>query len=278
MPIPSDYAELSSAGLDTRCVEALWSFKASSPGVHVVLPDGRMDLIVRYRSPSEDSIVDIHPAIIGPSSRTTRVLVAEGDHFLGLRYRAGWGGISLGVDAPLLRDSALHGTEAIGVLGDDAKALLAAATPERLRKALVEVAHRRARLAKQRVAEDTIAAIDLLHLTGGRMAITEVALATRVPERTLRRHMAHAVGLSFKTFSGVLRFQRTIRLLAASSNCSLTLAQAALEGGYSDQAHMTREFRRYGDFTPGARPPVVLGSLPVGHLAETFNNVAIGAL
>jgi AraC-like DNA-binding protein len=59
-----------------------------------------------------------------------------------------------------------------------------------------------------------------------------------------------------------------VRLLTAQP--CLTLAEAALEGGYSDQAHMTREFRRYGGFTPGRRPPVAFGSLPIGPLAGTF--------
>jgi AraC-like DNA-binding protein len=78
-----------------------------------------------------------------------------------------------------------------------------------------------------------------------------------MPVRTLRRHLSRALGLSFKAYSSVLRFQRTMRLLTREER-PLGLADAALEGGYSDQAHMTRDFRRHGGFTPGARPPLVL--------------------
>lgn len=272
MPIPADYTELSPTGIDTRRVEALWAFCASSPGEHIVLPDGRLDLIVRYRVLRSGQVTDIDPAIIGPSSKAARVPVAEGDHFLGLRYRAGLGGASLGVDPSRLRNDGLHGAEAIDVLGDDATPLLAALTPDDLRRALIEVGRRRAQVVGQAVVASTVKAIDLLHLTGGRMAITDMSLAVDVPERTLRRRIEQAAGLSFKTLAAVLRFQRTIRLLAATSNLRLSLAQAALEGGYSDQAHMTREFKRYGGFTPGKRPPVAFGSLPIGQLAEIFNN------
>jgi AraC-like DNA-binding protein len=278
MPIPADYAELSPTGLDMRRVEALWSFCASSPGEHIVLPDGRMDLIVRYRVTPLGRVTAIEPAIIGPSAEAAPVPVEEGDRFLGLRYRAGWGGASLGVDPTRLRNSGLHGAEAANVLGDHVIPLHTALTPDDLRLALIEVGRQRAETVNQQVPMSTVKAIDLLHLTGGRIAITEMSLAVDVPERTLRRHIEQASGLSFKTLAAVLRFQRTIRLLAAPANPGLSLAQAALEGGYSDQAHMTREFRRYGGFTPGKRPPVAFGSLPIGQLAEIFNNDVSGAL
>jgi AraC-like DNA-binding protein len=113
-------------------------------------------------------------------------------------------------------------------------------------------------------------ALDLLHLAGGRLAMPELARIVGVPERSLRRRVEEAVGLSFKALASVLRFQRTLRLLAGPEGRTLTLAQAALEAGYADQAHMTREFRRHGGFTPARQPPVALGSLPLGGLAETF--------
>ncbi len=88
----------------------------------------------------------------------------------------------------------------------------------------------------------TLRAIDLLHLVGGRLALPDAARVVDMPGRTLRRHTADAVGLSFKAFAAVLRFQRTMRLLTALPHA--TLAETALEGGYSDRAHTTRDFRR----------------------------------
>lgn len=264
MPVPADYRELSSAWLDGRHVEALWSFTASSSGEHVVLPDGRIDLIVRYQVDPGGVVVDLEPAIIGPSQRHARVPVDVGDCFLGLRYRAGWGGVCLGVDPSSLRDSGLHGDAALKVLGSDADLLRHPHTPETLKEALLVVSRRRAAACDRQAPAAVAKAIDLLHLAGGRLAVADVARAVGVPERTLRRHVRDAAGLSFKALSSVLRFQRTMRLLAASPDHGLSLAQAAVEGGYSDQAHMTHEFRRHGGFTPGARPLVAFGSLPIG--------------
>lgn len=270
MPIPADYRELPFDELRLPHVEAVWSFDASSRGVHIVLPDGRMDLIVRYRVDSRGLVVDMEPAIVGPSQSPSRVMVADGEAFFGLRYRAGWGGVCLGIDPSSLRDRGLHGDAAADRLGDDIDALRQAASPNALKDALIDVGRRR--VASKVLPAGAIRAIDLLHLTGGRIAVADISRAVGVPERTLRRHVANTVGLPFKALAAVLRFQRTMRLLAPNHGPGLALAHAALEGGYSDQAHMTREFRRYGGFTPGGRPPVAFGSLQIGEVAEMFKN------
>jgi AraC-like DNA-binding protein len=63
-------------------------------------------------------------------------------------------------------------------------------------------------------------------------------------ERQLRRRFLVAVGYGPKTLQRVLRFRR---FLAAASG---DLAAAALEAGYSDQPHLTRECRRLTGLSP----------------------------
>lgn len=198
------------------------------------------------------------------------VPVAPGDRFLGLRLRAGWGGVCLGLDPRALRDGELRGAAVDGVLGAPAARLRSCATVAELHGAMVATGQTLAASRGHAVRAGIDRALDLLHLTAGRLAMPEVARIVGMPERSLRRHVEEAVGLSFKALASVLRFQRTLRLLAGPDGQALTLAQAALEGGYADQAHMTREFQRHGGFTPRRRPPVAFGSLPLGDLAETF--------
>lgn len=237
-------------------IEAQRTFTASSDGVHVVLPDGRMDLIVSFRGNDDQRVEDLQLLIVGPAQRWTDVPVTSGDRFFGIRFQPGRGGACLGVDATALRDGAIVDGGVDDVLGAHAKALRAAATPAELAVAIREVARQRAASAHA-LSPSIKRAIELVRLSGGRLGIEDIAVAVEVPERTLRRHLSHALGLSFKVYSSVIRFQRTMRLLTRDDR-PLGLADAALEGGYSDQAHMTREFRRHGGFTPGARPPLVL--------------------
>jgi transcriptional regulator GlxA family with amidase domain len=69
-------------------------------------------------------------------------------------------------------------------------------------------------------------------------------------ERTLRRRCEAAFGYGPKTLGRILRFQRILHLLRRSADPRL--AEMAVETGFADQAHMTREVRRLGGLTPGA--------------------------
>ncbi|WP_257388137.1 AraC family transcriptional regulator [Tahibacter caeni] len=274
MPQTDDYRELSTSTQDPVPIEALWSFEASSTGEHLVLPDGRMDLIVRFRADAGERVSGTTVLVAGPAQRAARVAVGVGERFFGIRFRPGWGGACLGVDPASLRDMTLRGEAAERLVGADAQRLRAATTVGALREALIDCVRRRS-LQTAAVPREIRSAIDLLHESGGRLGQSELAAASGLAPRSLRRHLAEAVGLSYKTFASVLRFQRTMRLLAQQPAPSL--GQAALEGGYSDQAHMTREFRRHGGFTPGTRPPAVLIGMPIGGLAETFKRGRTGA-
>lgn len=260
MPSAFHYDEAPSSGLDPRRIEALWEVRVTHAAEYIVLPDGRMDLIARCRTTGDDRLVEIELSIVGPSSRWTSVSVDADQRFAGVRFQAGWGGNCLGIDPGSLVDSALHGGAVDAVLGSDAIRLRQAATFGELCTKLRAVAGERA-LRAPSTPPSALHAIDLLHRSGGRLGMGELASMVGTTERSLRRHMDKAVGLSCKTFSSVLRFQRTMRLLEHSP--PLSLAHAAIEGGYSDQAHLTREFRRHGGFTPGQRPPATLVTMPL---------------
>lgn len=57
------------------------------------------------------------------------------------------------------------------------------------------------------------------------------------------------MGYGPKTFQSVLRFQRLLKI-AKESDIRQALAELAADAGYADQAHMTREFRRFANVQP----------------------------
>jgi methylphosphotriester-DNA--protein-cysteine methyltransferase len=70
-------------------------------------------------------------------------------------------------------------------------------------------------------------------------------------ERQLRRRFHAAVGYGPKTLARVLRFQRLLELLDRPGSRA-SLAEAAADAGYADQAHMTGECARLAGLTPTA--------------------------
>lgn len=231
----------------------------SRGGDYVVLPDGRMDLIVRFQVSPEGCLSQPAVMIIGASSAPATIPVREGQVFLGIRFKPGYGAC-LGVPPTRLADDALHGQEAREVLPDQVAAVLDSRQMTVARTAMRKLADVVAS-GQIRLAPAALAAIDRIHSSSGRTSVALLAQELRVPERTLRRQVHDAIGLTPKQFASVMRFQRTMRLLDSGKQGSL--AEIAIEGGYSDQAHMTREFRRHGGFTPGDRPPATLVTLPL---------------
>jgi AraC-like DNA-binding protein len=82
-----------------------------------------------------------------------------------------------------------------------------------------------------------------------RLAAESVGLS----ERQLERLFQDRFGLAPKRYASILRMRRAIR---AASN-GLSLADAALEAGYVDQAHFNRDVRILAGATPGALIPNV---------------------
>lgn len=245
---------------DHIAIEALWETEILREGEYLVLPDGRMDLVIRCDEAHSPHTRVAGVAIIGPSSRPTRIPVRAGQSFLGARFRPGFGAC-LGVAPPACVDQAIRRNMPDTEFQD----LSTRQGLPNIRRALRDIACQRATLAPHPL-ESTLSAIAILHASAGTATVAELSDATGVPDRTLRRRMQQAVGLSPKVFAGVLRFQRAMRQLQKPG--AVSLAEVAADCGYSDQAHLTREFQRYGGFTPGQRLPATLVTLPLGRLAD----------
>src|SRR5229473_5989286 len=82
-------------------------------------------------------------------------------------------------------------------------------------------------------------------------ASTEVREVVRQSGYSHRRFIAlfrRAAGLSPKTYCRVLRFRRAVERTFAARDASL--ADIALDVGYRDQPHFTREFRAFAGISP----------------------------
>ncbi|MES2608668.1 MAG: AraC family transcriptional regulator [Pseudomonadota bacterium] len=254
------YDELPLGLLDSARVEALWRYHPGAPRRQTVLPDGRMDLVAHAAlgDGASGRITRVSLAIAGPADRPTAVAHRAPVCSMGVRFQLGWGGACLSLEPATLVNQVLSGPAAEQALGPLAAPLLAATDTCALQAALVAAAAALAHRAGPAPAANPSQARALQALRWLRQhpgaPLHALCATLDLPERTLRRDMLAAVGLPLRSLAGILRFQRAMALLQGGAQPSL--AHLAHEAGYADQAHMTRQFRKLGGFTPALPQPV----------------------
>jgi AraC-like DNA-binding protein len=84
----------------------------------------------------------------------------------------------------------------------------------------------------------------------GTLPVSQVAAAAHATVRTLERNFKRSSGYTVKDVSALIRFEQVRNRLWHLPDTNL--ASLASELGYSDQAHLSREFKRYSGSTPAA--------------------------
>jgi len=84
----------------------------------------------------------------------------------------------------------------------------------------------------------------------GTIPVSQVADAANATVRTLERNFKQSSGHTVKDVSALIRFEQVRNRLWHSPD--VNLAGLAHELGYTDQSHLSREFKRYSGTTPAA--------------------------
>ncbi|MEO8532157.1 MAG: helix-turn-helix domain-containing protein [Flavobacterium sp.] len=84
----------------------------------------------------------------------------------------------------------------------------------------------------------------------GTLPVSQVADAAHSTVRTLERKFKHSSGHTVKDVSALMRFEQVRNQLWLDPDS--TIAGLAHELGYTDQSHLSREFKRYSGTTPAA--------------------------
>lgn len=84
----------------------------------------------------------------------------------------------------------------------------------------------------------------------GTLPVSSIAAAAHSTVRTLERKFRQSSGHTVKDISGLMRFEQVRNRLLLQPDTGL--AGLALEAGYTDQAHLSRAFKRYSGITPAA--------------------------
>jgi AraC-like DNA-binding protein len=227
----------------------------SSPGP--IIPDACSDIVV---------VGDATPHVAGPATHTHLAPAAMEARVVGIRFRPGATRVAFGCDANELLDADVELRAVCGVAADTLSDELSRDGSSDVGRAALE------RWVRARVGHDphrdrtALAAANAL-VSGRVRTVRELGRALGWSERRVHREITATCGYGPKTLQRIVRMQRVVRRagkygrewgVGADDHYTLRLrdmpplARLALDAGYADQAHMTRDFRDLTGFTPRA--------------------------
>jgi AraC-like DNA-binding protein len=209
----------------------------------LVLPDGCQDIVLLAGG----------LLVAGPDTGPAPVNRVAGETVVGVRFHPGAAPPLLGPAASELLDTRVPLDGVWGRRGRELEERAAEAASPAAGLAVVEAALVAAAGGARR--PDPLVAAAVARLERGPAApgrVAGIGPAIGLGERQLRRRFLAAVGYGPKTLARILRFQRLLALLDGDPATRPSLALAAAEAGYADQAHMSAECVRLAARTPGA--------------------------
>ena len=234
-------------------VRCYWALRSRGvPEIQRVLPDGCCELILHFGDEfrqHDGSLSWVQPRMlfIGPSGRALLIEPGEYVDIVAVRFRPGGAGLLLRQPLSELRDVTAS-LQDVGVgFGFDIMDQLAVLAAEARVALLEQLLLKRLRAV---VPDPLIArAQTMIMATSGKVLVEGVARESGVSVRQLQRRFSERVGLSPKQLSRIARVQHAIRV---ASEPGASLARIAVQAGYADQAHFTRDFTAIAGVTPAA--------------------------
>ncbi|WP_426756470.1 DUF6597 domain-containing transcriptional factor [Myxococcus sp. Y35] len=256
---PQGYTQWTPPGPLADAVDAFWQFwvphrpalSAPLPRQHRVLPDGCTDLIFDFQqSPGPVWLSAPRLAVVGPMKRFILVDLAPGAVSLGVRLRPGWAQALLGVSPRELCGHNVSVMDCAPALAELQERMAACDSARHAMALLQHTIARRWAAFREGANARTVLALSRLHASAGQVRMAELARSLGVSERTLHRDILDAAGVPPKLLARVLRFQRAVSCLRAGGD--VALSTLALDCGYADQAHLSREVRELAGVSPTA--------------------------
>lgn len=218
-------------------VSHYWLCRHNSDRTHEVLPDGCVDVVVSVSGSSARS------AVYGTTTTRREVPVEVGSHYLGIRFKPGRSRHFLAASAIELTDRCEGAAGLLELALDEVPEKVSDDCVFSTLDAVLErhvLKHPPARSGIDHV-------IDSIETAHGMLRIKTLAAMLGKSTRQLERVFLETVGITPKLFSRIVRFRRASALVSSSPS---SLADIAAEAGYSDQSHMSNEFRLLGDISP----------------------------
>ena len=244
---PEGYREIAPPPALASCVLHVWTYaipQARDPETAIVIPDGCADIIW---------VDDAPPVVVGPMTVPVQPWPSPGSHIVGVRLRPGMAGVVLREACQSLTD---RDVPLAALWGDRVARKFAVASNFDAPESDIDVSGVVAVLGDD-ISSLPTGDVAVLHVIDwlrrhprGRQSSLVGELG--ISERQLRRRFVSAVGYGPKMFQRIMRVQHCLATLQSQREHRADLATLAMELGFVDQAHMTRELRHFTGRTPCA--------------------------
>jgi len=235
-----------------RHIACLWRLSDSSPKgiVQTIYPDGYCELIVHLRTPPQywDAVDGWHQqsATLFAAQHVTAVKLSISQPLdcLGIRLQPAASAMLAGRVLPKLRDRIV---DLVSLDAGFSKSLRAAvrALAEGSDAALWRLMARR--VATHGLDERIEKAVARISASHGTARVDATVRASGMSTRSFQTRFRACVGLTPKEFTRLMRLQATLRAL---DETDAVISELAIDQGFADQAHATRDLRRVTGLTP----------------------------
>lgn len=248
-----EYAEYRPVGPLAARVRCIWALRAPAepnPAFEPVFPDGCMELVFNLADPFEradgaEIVRQERTMLVGQLPGPIRIRPTGATDIIGIRFHP-WGlGRIAQVDPSELFGRTVHGEVLAPTLPTSVAALLGE----------IESLDQRCLFLSRLLSGGLLPELRdeppeaLIVLAQGRLrSVSTAAEQAGISTRHLERLSDRWIGMPPSELVRLSRFQRALHRLRHRPFHSLT--RIALESGFADQAHFTREFGRFAGVTP----------------------------
>lgn len=227
------YRELAPCDALKPYIRCFWTEKYAAAREILVIPDTCMDIIFRLGEGGAESF------FCALDERSFYSL-SVGAELFGIRFYAWTAGLFSRRDLSESGGKAFSTGEFFDGASELEAALSRAKTLEERAAAAENLLIKR--LDNIRVNNDLFNAVDFIINKRGALEISELCAHTAVSPRKLERLFARTMGVSPKSFSGLVRYQLLWREMALHEG--FDILDAVEKFGYFDQAHLLNDFRK----------------------------------
>jgi len=241
-----------------RYISTYWHMSSSAvacpPCFNRVFPDSFTDVIFNLgdsftRSSGSDELRgNAGGAFIAGIMRDPIVVGLKGKvELIGISFKPGFAGKFLAVPVHELADQRIDLADIWKTDADEIEDILINMNDIRERIDYIDEYFLKCLTWTDEIDRRVEGSVDLIYRSGGRVAIDALEDLTGLSARQLERKFQSDVGVGPKALSGIIRFKNALSVI---KDKKVSLIDIAYEKGYSDQAHFSREIKKFTGLSP----------------------------